>query len=182
MRARAHGSGAAGYAVAMAEDSTSASSLESPPERRRGPGRPFQPGQSGNPGGMPRGIAGRIMRARRLALRHAPKAIATLAALLDDPEASVRQAAAESLLDRAGLKPFSLEPERHEVAVAAVDVEGLRESLAQRFLALTATRAPVLDVGAVHLDSPADSQAPSTVQKGTSEASVDAGSRKDGTA
>jgi hypothetical protein len=88
---------------------------------------------------MPAGVPGRILRARRLALKHAPKAIRTLAALLDDQDPRVRVAAAEGLLDRAGLRPYSLEPERHEVAVAAVDVDALRATLTARVAALAET-------------------------------------------
>lgn len=98
-------------------------------------GRPFPPGTSGNPGGLRRDVRGRIERARRLALKLAPKAIATLGALLDDPDPSVRRQAAEGLLDRAGLRPFAYEPERVEVA-HVVDVDGLRAALAARVEAL----------------------------------------------
>lgn len=31
-----------------------------PSARRRGPGRPFKPGQSGNPGGRPKGLAAKV--------------------------------------------------------------------------------------------------------------------------
>jgi hypothetical protein len=131
-------------------------------------GRPFPKGVSGNPGGLPAGVAGRIMRARRLALKQAPRAIATLAALLGDEDPRVRIAAAEGLLDRAGLRPYSLEPERHEVAVATVDVEALRASLAVRVAALALAEAPALPAAATEVDvtleasaaSPQDAQAP----------------------
>jgi HEAT repeat protein len=79
---------------------------------------------------------GQILRARRLALHHAPKAIETLAALMTDPDSRVRVAAAEGLLDRAGLRPFSLEPERVQVTAAVVDVDALRAELAQRLVRL----------------------------------------------
>ena len=39
----------------MAESSTTT-------PKKRGPGRPFQPGQSGNPGGRPKGIAERVQK------------------------------------------------------------------------------------------------------------------------
>jgi hypothetical protein len=78
------------------------------------------------------------MKARRLALKHAPKAIATLAALLDDEDPRVRIAAAEGLLDRAGLKPYALEPERLEVTAIPVDVDALRAALVARVEALVA--------------------------------------------
>ncbi len=94
---------------------------------------------SPNPGGIPRGTAGLIERARRLALSYAPRAIKTLADLLGDGDPRVRVAAAEGLLDRAGLKPFSLEPERVEVT-ATVDVDALRAALAARLAGLAAAR------------------------------------------
>ena len=99
-------------------------------------GRPWPKGRSGNPGGLPAGVAGKIMKARRLALKYAPKAIETLAAMLDAADPRVRVAAAEGLLDRAGLKPFALEPERLEVTAAVVDVDSLRAELARRAAAL----------------------------------------------
>ncbi len=120
----------------MAGDSEAASAPNLTTTRRRGPGRPFQAGQSGNPSGFPRGVAGKIMRCRKLALGHAPKAIETLAQLLDNEDSRVRVAAAEGLLDRAGLRPFSLEPERVQVTAAVVDVDALRAELARRLVSL----------------------------------------------
>jgi hypothetical protein len=76
------------------------------------------------------------MEARRLALSYAPKAIERLAEMLDSDDERVVVAAAEGLLDRAGLKPFSTEPERHEVITASVDVEATRLTLAARLAAL----------------------------------------------
>lgn len=64
---------------------------------------PFKPGQSGNPGGMPKGA--RDIKA--LAREHAPTALETLAAIMSDsltPPAA-RVAAANSLLDRGYGKP-----------------------------------------------------------------------------
>ncbi len=107
--------------------------------RRRGPGRPFAKGVSGNPGGLARDIAPLVAEARRLALSHATRAIATLAELLDDKDPRVRVAAAEGLLDRAGLRPYALEPERVEVT-HSVDVDALRAALALRVEALVAAR------------------------------------------
>jgi hypothetical protein len=116
----------------MADGSASASEASAP--KRRGPGRPFEKGKAANPGGYPRELHGKIMRARRLALKYAPKAIETLAELMDDHDPRVRVAAAEGLLDRAGLRPYALEPERIEVR-SSVDVEALRAILVARAVA-----------------------------------------------
>jgi hypothetical protein len=113
-------------------------SLENLEKRNRGPGRPWKPGESGNPSGLSKDIAPLVLEARRLALSFAPKAIERLAAMLDSEDERVVIAAAEGLLDRAGLKPYALEPERHEVAVATVDVESMRAALAARLTALVA--------------------------------------------
>jgi len=81
----------------MAENSTKAA------KKRRGPGRPFQPGKSGNPGGRP-AVVGHI---KDLARKQADQAILTLAEICADIEAphSARVAAAQALLDRGYGKP-----------------------------------------------------------------------------
>lgn len=62
---------------------------------------PFEPGQSGNPGGRPKENA----EVKRLAREHGPRAIERLAELMngDDPRVSV--SAAQALLDRGYGKP-----------------------------------------------------------------------------
>lgn len=81
----------------MAEDSTKAA-----PPKRRGPGRPFQPGQSGNPGGM-KPIPPEV---REMARAATPQAIATLIQVCERGDtSSSRVSAAVALLDRAWGKP-----------------------------------------------------------------------------
>lgn len=69
--------------------------------KRRGPGRPFQKGQSGNPGGRP-AVSGPL---KELARAHTDEALATLVAALAADENNVRVMAANSLLDRGWGKP-----------------------------------------------------------------------------
>ena len=78
-----------------------ANSAEQP--RRRGPGRPFVKGRSGNPGGRPKEIG----HVRELARQHTEEAIATLVAIMRDEGAPprARSAAAETLLNRGSGSP-----------------------------------------------------------------------------
>ncbi len=62
---------------------------------------PFQPGQSGNPGGRPKDNAV----VRDLAREHTLGAIKALADALEDENSRVRVTAAEALLDRGWGKP-----------------------------------------------------------------------------
>lgn len=64
---------------------------------------PWKPGQSGNPGGMPKGA----LDVKQLARNHTIAAIETLAAIMQDRDAvpAARVAAANSLLDRGFGKP-----------------------------------------------------------------------------
>ena len=107
----------------------------SPEARRRGPGRPWKPGESGNPSGFSRDVSAELAECRRLALRIAPHALARLAGMLNSGDDRVVVAAAVAILDRAGLKPYSVEPERIEVTTT-VDVERLRADLLRRLTAL----------------------------------------------
>ena len=69
----------------------------------RGKGRPFKPGQSGNPGGRPR-----VLRdVQELAREKSPEAIETLSNIMHDTKAprAARVAAANPLLDRGYGKP-----------------------------------------------------------------------------
>jgi hypothetical protein len=64
----------------------------------RGPGRPFQRGQSGNPGGRPKAVA----EVRDLARKHTALAIKTLVSIMQHSDKdAARVAAAQALLDRA---------------------------------------------------------------------------------
>src|SRR5262245_3609301 len=66
-------------------------------------GRPFQKGQSGNPGGRPKEIA----EVKELAREHMPAAIEALVSIMNNTKASdaARVSAANALLDRGYGKP-----------------------------------------------------------------------------
>jgi len=71
--------------------------------KRRGPGRPFPKGTSGNPGGRPKAVA----EVRELAQRHTATAIQTLVALMQGAKSeSARVAAAQAVLDRGWGRPL----------------------------------------------------------------------------
>lgn len=63
--------------------------------------KPFQPGQSGNPGGRPKGIAAK-------AREHGDKALDVLVNALDDDDAKTRIVAAREILDRGYGKPVTM--------------------------------------------------------------------------
>ncbi len=70
--------------------------------KRRGPGRPFQPGHSGNPGGRPKDAVA----VRALARQRTKEAIETLTAIMRMGQTeAARVRAAEALLDRGWGRP-----------------------------------------------------------------------------
>ena len=66
-----------------------------------GRGRPFQPGQSGNPGGRPKVIAN----IREIAREYAPEAVLRLVELMRDEDPRVAVAACKEILDRGFGRP-----------------------------------------------------------------------------
>jgi len=76
-------------------------------QKQRGRGKPFAPGQSGNPGGRPKDV-GPI---KELAKQHTQAAMDALVGALADPSGRTRVAAAEAILDRGYGKPT----QHHEV-------------------------------------------------------------------
>jgi hypothetical protein len=70
--------------------------------RRRGPGRPFKKGVSGNPGGRPTAA----LRVQEMARRKTPEALEALIAALSNPRERVQ--AAVALLDRGWGKPVQM--------------------------------------------------------------------------
>ena len=72
-----------------------------------GPGRPFQKGNSGNPGGRPRALA----EVQELARQHSYRAIELLVEVAENENAppSARIAACSAILDRGWGKPQSAE-------------------------------------------------------------------------
>jgi hypothetical protein len=70
--------------------------------RRRGPGRPFPPGVSGNPGGRPKDVG----EVRALARKYTLLAVNTLVRLAKSADKdAVRATAAAALLDRGWGRP-----------------------------------------------------------------------------
>ena len=89
--------------------------------RRRGPGRPFQKGQSGNPAGR-RAEVGPI---KELARQHAPAAIDTLVKALKAQNERTRVAAAEVILDRA----YGKATQHHEIDAGDELVRRLNDAM-----------------------------------------------------
>ena len=81
-------------------------------------GRPFQPGQSGNPLGRPK-IPEDVREATRAAC---PKAVAVLIELLDDKKSLIRLEAAKTLLDRGYGKPMQMQDIQLDIA-GSLDID-----------------------------------------------------------
>lgn len=89
--------------------------------KRKGSGRPFPAGMSGNPGGRPKVIA----EVRDLARQHTRKAIQTLVKVMQLGESdSARVAAANALLDRGYGKPRTDQPVTLDVMDGALADRG----------------------------------------------------------
>lgn len=69
--------------------------------KRRGSGKPFQPGQSGNPGGRPKENA----EVKELARAHTKRAVERLAFWMESDNAKASVSASQALLDRGWGKP-----------------------------------------------------------------------------
>src|SRR5262249_47391228 len=90
----------------MARTTMAQNSQRDPQNRARGKGRPFKPGQSGNPGGRPKTTL-ELIALRDLARKHTPAALNAIVAVMGDIKApaSARVAAASELLDRGWGRP-----------------------------------------------------------------------------
>jgi hypothetical protein len=82
---------------------------------RRGRGRPFARGVSGNPGGRPKAVHD----IQELARQHTPEAIAALVAALNSPRERV--SAATALLDRAWGRPTTYVAGHESAAPVQID-------------------------------------------------------------
>lgn len=75
-------------------------------EQKKVVGRPFAPGKSGNPGGVP----AHVKKIRDLCGKHSEAAFRTILHLMQRSRSDkIRLAAAEAILDRAGVKAMQIE-------------------------------------------------------------------------
>jgi hypothetical protein len=98
------------------------------PWQRGHPGRPFQPGQSGNPGGLPRFY----YEARKLARQAAPDVMQELIRLaLSAQDERVRSVCAVAVLDRAGIRPVDFDPNEQFAHIDSMTLEERKRRLAE---------------------------------------------------
>lgn len=88
--------------------------------------KPFKPGQSGNPGGVPK----RALKLRKLILKHGEKAIATVLEVMENGEPRDRLAAAKCILDF-----VPKEPEKRQLLVKTEGAK-LKPDVAAKLAAL----------------------------------------------
>jgi hypothetical protein len=99
---------------------------------KRGAGRPFAPGVSGNPGGRPKGVE----EVQRLAREHTASAIQTLIGIAKGGKfpAAARVSAASVLLDRGWGKPVQPTEHSGELVQRVISGEPLtQEQWAQKY-------------------------------------------------
>src|SRR3954471_7557914 len=103
--------------------------MTTPQRKRKPPRSAWKPGQSGNPRGLPAGVR----EVRALALERGIEAVERLTQLMRQKKDSwLAHAAACALLDRAGAKPYQVEPDRLEVMHAAIDSRATLAALLTR--------------------------------------------------
>lgn len=98
--------------------------------KKRGPGRPFQKGQSGNPRG--RKPDAELKAARELCAPYAQEAVDAIIAIIRRGRSEMaRIVAAEKILERV----YGRVPQKHsgdEESPIRVQIEGLRDAIARR--------------------------------------------------
>lgn len=125
-----------------------------------GAGSRWQPGQSGNPGGLPPIIRG----VRLLAAQRAPRAIHRLSELVESTDDRIALAAAVALLDRAGVTPLEIEVQLGSRTPLLDDPLALvpemdEAEVRQLALAIAGGQAPMPAVGPPAAAEPPDSSA-----------------------
>lgn len=88
-----------------------------PRRRRRGPGRPFVPGQSGNPGGKTP-LTDAVRQAQAMLREATPQAVAKMVELMASDDEKIAHASAKVIIDKA--VPDKLDGEAGAAAAAAL--------------------------------------------------------------